>query len=309
MTFPKERDTMVTLADPGTTRIGWIGTGVMGNSMLGHLLAKGYRASVFTRTREKAAELIERGAEWADSPRAVAERSDVTFAIVGFPADVREVFLDPTRGALAGAKGGSILVDCTTSEPTLAVELAEAAAAKGVRALDAPVSGGDIGARNAALSFMVGGEPSAFDACLPLFETMGKTIKLQGAPGAGQHTKLVNQILIAGNMVGVCEAMLYAKRSGLDPLKVIESVGGGAAGSWSVNNLGPRIVKGDFEPGFFVEHFLKDMRIALEESRRMGLTVPGLALVEQLYRSVQAIGLGRKGTQALYLALEKMSGG
>lgn len=291
---------------PRKTKIGWVGLGVMGRSMCGHLLEKGYEATVYTRTQEKAQSLFEKGAKWAESPGAVAERSDVVFAIVGFPKDVREVFLGP-KGAVGAARPGSILVDMTTSEPSLAKEIYKAAKDQKAYALDAPVSGGDIGARNATLSIMVGGDAEAFDAVLPCFEAMGKTIKLQGPAGAGQHTKMVNQMLIAPMMIGVCEALLYAKRAGLDPLAVIESVGSGAAGSWSINNLGPRILKGDFEPGFFVEHFLKDMKIALDEGKRMGLALPGLELAEKLYRRVQQMGLGRKGTQALYLALEKMA--
>lgn len=292
---------------PKKTKIGWIGVGVMGRSMCGHLIDKGYEAVVYSRTQEKAQPLFEKGAKWADTPRQVAERADVVFAIVGFPEDVREVFLGK-EGALAGASKGNILVDMTTSEPTLAKEIHAAAKEKGVYALDAPVSGGDVGAKNAALSIMVGGDPEAFEAVLPCFEALGKTIKLQGPAGAGQHTKMVNQMLIAPMMIGVCEALLYAWKAGLDPLKVIESVGSGAAGSWSINNLGPRILKRDFEPGFFVEHFLKDMGIALAEAKRMGLCLPGLALAEQLYLAVKAQGYARKGTQALYLALEELSG-
>lgn len=294
------------ICEPQNTRIGWIGTGVMGRSMCGHLIAKGYMTTIFTRSREKAADLLANGAEWADTPKAVAAKSDVVLAIVGFPADVREVFLGST-GALAGSKPGDVLVDMTTSEPSLAVEIANAAKSKVVHAVDAPVSGGDVGAKNAALSIMVGGEAEPIARIMPLFEAMGKTIRHQGPAGAGQHTKMVNQMLIAGNMIGVCEAMLYAVKAGLDPIKVIESVGSGAAGSWSINNLGPRIVRGDFEPGFFVEHFIKDMGIALSEAKRMGLSLPGLALAEQLYLAVQTQGMGRKGTQALYLALESLS--
>lgn len=295
------------IAAAGTTRIGWIGTGVMGRSMCGHLMAKGYQATIYSRTRDKAADLIAKGAAWASSPKEVAEKSDVIFSIVGFPADVREVILG-TQGALAGAKAGSVIVDMTTSEPSLAREIDAAARAKGIFSLDAPVSGGDIGARNAALSIMVGGEATVVEAVRPLFECMGKSIIHQGAIGAGQHTKMVNQILIAGNMVGVCEALMYAFRAGLDVEKVLQTVGGGAAGSWSLNNLGPRILKGDYEPGFFVEHFIKDMGIALSEAKAMGLVVPGLALVHQLYLAVQAQGMGRKGTQALILALEHIAG-
>jgi 3-hydroxyisobutyrate dehydrogenase len=294
-------------AEPGKTRIGWIGTGVMGKSMCGHLIAKGYAATVYNRTRAKAQPLIDAGAAYADTPGAVAQRSDVVFAIVGFPKDVREVFLG-AEGALAGSRAGMVLVDMTTSEPSLAREIEAAAKAKGVSSLDAPVSGGDVGAKNAALSIMVGGDASALDAIRPLFECMGKTIVHQGPAGAGQHTKMVNQILIASGMIGVCEALLYGYKAGLELKTVLQSVGGGAAGSWSLNNLGPRILDRNFEPGFFVEHFIKDMGIALDEARRMNLSLPGLALANQLYLAVQAQGYGRKGTHALMLALEHLSG-
>ncbi|NLX96219.1 MAG: NAD(P)-dependent oxidoreductase [Rhodopirellula sp.] len=297
----------ISKAEAGKTRIGWIGTGVMGSSMCGHLLQAGFAATVFTRTRAKAESLLARGAQWADSPKAVAEASDVIFTIVGYPADVRAVVLGPD-GVLAGCKAEDILVDMTTSQPSLAAEIASAAAAKRVHAIDAPVSGGDIGAREARLSIMIGGETEAVEAVRPCFERMGKTIVHQGGPGAGQHTKMVNQTLIAGNMIGVCEALLYAYRAGLDLETVLESVASGAAGSWSLSNLGPRIIANHFEPGFFVEHFIKDMGIALEESKRMGLSMPGLALAHQLYLSLQAIGHGRDGTHALELALAAMSG-
>ena len=296
----------MTRAEPGKTRVGWIGTGVMGRWMCQHLIDKGYHATVYNRTRDKAKPLLDAGAQWADSPRAVAERSDVVFAIVGFPKDVREVFLGP-QGALAGSKPGTVLVDMTTSEPSLAREIYEAAKAKGVASVDAPVSGGDVGAKNAALSIMVGGDPEAVEAVRPLLDCMGKTIVHQGGPGAGQHTKMVNQVLIASNMIGVCEALLYGHKAGLDLNTVLQSVGSGAAGSWSLNNLGPRIIQRNFEPGFFVEHFIKDMGIALDEAKRMKLALPGLGLVHQLYVAVQAQGYGRKGTQALLLALEHLS--
>ncbi|WP_422931038.1 NAD(P)-dependent oxidoreductase [Singulisphaera sp. PoT] len=291
---------------PGKTRIGWIGTGVMGVSMCGHLIASGYQATVYNRTRARLQPLLDRGAVEAGSPREVAEASDVTFTIVGFPRDVREVTLG-ADGTLAGAKKGAVLVDMTTSEPALAREIDEAAKAKGVKSVDAPVSGGDIGAKEARLSIMVGGEAETVNALLPLFQAMGKTIVHQGPAGAGQHTKMVNQILIATNMIGVCEALLYGAKAGLDLEQVLQSVGSGAAGSWSLNNLGPRMIAGNFEPGFFVEHFLKDMGIALAESRRMNLALPGLALAEQLYRAVEAQGLGRKGTHALMVALARLS--
>jgi len=293
--------------EPSKTRIGWIGTGVMGASMCGHLMAKGYRATVFNRTKAKAQKLLDQGALWGESPKAVAEASEVVFTMVGYPADVREVILGP-EGVLSGAKPGSILVDMTTSQPTLAVEIAQAAAAKGVQAIDAPVSGGDVGAREARLSIMVGGEAAAVEAVMPCFEAMGKTIVHQGGPGAGQHTKMVNQVVIAGTMVGVCEGLLYGYRAGLDLPTVLRSIASGAAGSWSLSNLAPRILDNRFEPGFFVEHFIKDMGIALEESKRMGLALPGLALVHQLYLSLAALGHARDGTHALELALAAMSG-
>ncbi len=293
---------------PGKTNIGWIGTGVMGASMCGHLIDAGFAVTVSTRTRAKADGLLARGAKWADTPRQVAEQSDVVFAIVGFPKDVRHVFLSPEQGALSGSKSGNILVDMTTSEPSLAVEMHEAAAARGVHMLDAPVSGGDKGAREGILSIMIGGDARVVEALQPCWQAMGKTIVHQGPAGAGQHTKMVNQILISTMMIGVCEALVYGYRAGLDLDTVLKSVASGAAGSWSLTNLGPRIIQGNFDPGFFVEHFVKDMGIALAESRRMGLSMPGLALGEQLYQSVQAKGWDKHGTHALTLALAEMSG-
>ena len=292
--------------EPKSTKIGWIGTGVMGTSMCGHLIAAGYETTVYNRTPAKSKPLVERGAKGAASPKAVAEATDVVFTIVGYPRDVREVTLGDA-GTLAGARKGAVLVDMTTSEPALAREIDEAARAKGVHAVDAPVSGGDVGAKEARLSVMVGGDPEVVGALTPLFELMGKTVVHQGPAGSGQHTKMVNQILIATNMIGVCEALLYGHKAGLDPEQVLKSVGSGAAGSWSLNNLGPRMMAGNFEPGFFVEHFLKDMGIALAEAKRMKLSLPGLALAEQLYRAVEAQGLARKGTQALLLALAGLS--
>ena len=297
----------LTPAVPGTTRIGWIGTGVMGRWMCQHAMSKGFAATVYNRSPEKTKPLVDLGATLARSPQEVAEKSDVVFAIVGYPKDVREVFLG-SNGALAGSKPGTILVDMTTSEPTLAVEIARAASAKGVHALDAPVSGGDIGAKEARLSIMVGGESAVFEAVKPIFEAMGKTIVLQGPAGSGMHTKMVNQIMIANNMVGVCEALLYAHQSGLDPTTVLQSVGSGAAASAALNILWPRMIKRDFEPGFYVEHFIKDMGIALAEAERMKLYMPGTALAKQLYQAVMAQGYGRKGTQALLLALEQLAG-
>jgi 3-hydroxyisobutyrate dehydrogenase len=275
--------------------------------MAGHLMTAGFAATVYNRRKEKAEPLLARGARWAASPKAVAEVSDVVFAIVGFPSDVRQVMLG-SDGALAGTKVGSVLVDMTTSEPSLAVEIYNAARAKGVHSIDAPVSGGDIGAREARLSIMVGGDRDVFEALTPCWNAMGKTIVHQGGPGAGQHTKMVNQVLIATNMIGVCEALLYGYKAGLDLPTVLKSVGSGAAGSWSLTNLGPRIMDNNFDPGFFVEHFIKDMGIALDEARRMGLCLPGRALSHQLYLAVKAQGHGRDGTHALELALARLAG-
>lgn len=295
------------VVEPGTTRIGWIGTGVMGSSMCGHLVTAGFSATVYNRSREKADALVAQGAQWADSPRAVAEQSDIIFTIVGFPADVRTVVLGED-GCLAGGEAGNVLVDMTTSEPSLAVEIAEAAEAKGMHSVDAPVSGGDVGAKEARLSIMIGGDKDVVDALQPCWEAMGKTIVHQGGPGAGQHTKMVNQTLIATNMIGVCEALLYGHQAGLDLPTVMESVASGAAGSWSLSNLGTRIIDNNFDPGFFVEHFIKDMGIALDEAKRMGLSLPGLALAHQLYLALQAQGHGRDGTHALELSLAQMAG-
>jgi 3-hydroxyisobutyrate dehydrogenase len=287
-------------------RVGWIGTGVMGAAMCGHLLAAGHPVTVFTRTRERAQATLDAGAEWADSPAAVAAASDVVFTIVGFPSDVREVVLGED-GVLAGARPGTVLVDMTTSEPSLAREIDEAARAKGVDALDAPVSGGDVGARNATLVIMVGGAEGPFERARPLLEKLGQTIVLEGGPGAGQHTKMVNQIAIASGMIGVCEALLYAYRAGLDVGRVLETISGGAAGSWSLTNYAPRVLRGDFAPGFKVDHFVKDLGIALSEAARMRLALPGLALAQQLYVAVQAQGHGQLGTHSLVKALASLS--
>ena len=293
--------------EPGKTKIGLIGTGVMGASMCGHLMDQGFDATIYTRSKEKAQGLLDKGAQWADSPKAVAENSDVIFAIVGFPADVRAVFLGDD-GALAGSKAGNILVDMTTSEPSLAVEIYEAAKAQGIHSVDAPVSGGDVGAKNGTLSIMIGGDKDVVDALQPMWDAMGQTIVHQGGAGAGQHTKMVNQTLIATNMIGVCEALLYGYKAGLDLPTVMQSVASGAAGSWSLSNLGPRIIDKNFDPGFFVEHFIKDMGIAIDEANKMGLCLPGLALSKQLYEGLKSQGHGRDGTHALQLALNRLSG-
>ncbi len=289
------------------TTIGWIGTGVMGSSMLLKLQEVGYSAVVYNRTPGKAQPNIDQGAIWKDSPAKIAEASDIVFTIVGFPQDVREVYFGE-KGILAGAKSGSILIDMTTTEPSLAQEIFSSSVEKGMTSIDAPVSGGDVGAKNGTLSIMVGGDSEAVDTVMPLFELMGKNIVYQGPAGAGQHTKMCNQITIAGTMIGVCECLLYAYKAGLDLPTMLKSISGGAAACWTLNNLAPRVVKRNFDPGFYVEHFIKDMGIALDEANRMGLSMPGLSLVKQLYEGVQAQGHGKLGTHALMLALEKMSG-
>lgn len=287
--------------------IGWIGTGVMGASMASHLVQSGHQLAVFSRTKQKAEVLLARGAQWGDTPRAVAQASEICFTIVGYPRDVEEIYTAPD-GIFSGLQSGSVAVDCTTSSPSLAARLASIGAERGIAVLDAPVSGGDIGARNATLSIMVGGEQAAFDRVKPLLEKMGKTIVLQGPAGSGQHTKMVNQILIAGTMVSLAEGLLYLRNANLDADRVLASVGGGAATSWSLQNLLPRILKGDLEPGFRVEHFIKDIGIALSEAETMNIGLPGLALAKQLYQAVLACGGAGKGTQALILALESLNG-
>jgi 3-hydroxyisobutyrate dehydrogenase len=279
----------------------------MGAAMCAHLLAAGYQVTVTNRTPARAEGLLGEGADWAASPAGLAERSDIVFSMVGFPDDVREVLLGPD-GALWVARRGAVLIDMTTSEPTLAAEIAEHAQARGVWALDAPVSGGDIGARNASLSIMVGGPVEAFEAVRPLLELMGTTVVHQGANGAGQHTKMANQILVAGNMVAMSEGLMYAYRVGLDVEQVLASVASGAAGSWSLSNLAPRVVDGNFAPGFAVDHLVKDLGIALAEAKRARLALPGLALAHQLYIALQAQSRGRNGTQALVYALASLSG-
>jgi 3-hydroxyisobutyrate dehydrogenase len=296
----------VQLAIPAATKIGWVGAGVMGSSMCGHLLTAGYHVTLHSRTRSKAQSLIDRGAQWAENPHAVTAQSDVLFTMVGFPQDVRQVYFGET-GILAGAKPGTVLIDMTTTDPALSREIAERATAKGRFSIDAPVSGGDVGARNATLSIMVGGDRKAIQAVMPLFERLGKKIVHQGGPGTGQQAKLCNQIVIAGTMVGICESLLYGYKAGLDLNRMLDSIRGGAAACWTLDNLAPRILQRDFEPGFFVEHFIKDMGLALEESKRMGLTLPGLTLVHQLYQTVHTLGHGRSGTHALILALEDLS--
>lgn len=298
---------MITEVNPSQTKIGWVGTGVMGRWMCQHVMDLGYTATIFTRTKSKADPLLKAGATWADSPAEVAESSDIIFTIVGFPEDVRQVYLGE-NGILTMAKSGSIVVDMTTTEPSLAIEIHQAARAKGVSSIDAPVSGGDVGAREARLAIMIGGDQEAVDAIHPLFEAMGQNIVYQGEAGSGQHTKMCNQITISGTMIGVCEALLYGAKAGLDLEIMLSTISKGAASCWSLDNLAPRVLKRNFDPGFFVEHFIKDMGIALDEAKRMGISLPGLSLVHQLYLATQAQGHGRLGTHALMLALEKLSG-
>jgi 3-hydroxyisobutyrate dehydrogenase len=289
------------------TRIGWIGTGVMGAPMAGHLLDAGHELQVFNRTRERARALLERGAGWADSPRQIGGWAEVVFLMLGFPDDVRETVLGD-GGLLEAMRPGALLIDMTTSLPSLAVQIAAAAAERDIAALDAPVSGGDVGAREARLVIMVGGEPPAFELARPLLEALGRTVTLLGGPGSGQHAKMMNQIAIAAGMVSVCESLLYARRAGLDLEAALDTIKDGAAGSWSLSNYGPRLLRGDLAPGFKIDHFVKDLGIALAEARRMNLSLPGTALAEQLYVAAQAQGLGANGTQALALALARLSG-
>ncbi|MBC8349820.1 MAG: NAD(P)-dependent oxidoreductase [Verrucomicrobia bacterium] len=286
--------------------IGWIGTGVMGASMAGHLLDAGYDLRVHNRTKDKALSLIQQGAMWCESAADAAEGADVVFSIVGFPKDVAETFLGE-RGILATAKRDAVVVDMTTSEPSLAERIYETAKEKGIMALDAPVSGGDLGARNGTLSIMVGGEEEAFRQTKPLLEVMGENISWFGPAGSGQRVKMSNQILIATTMIGTVESILYAVRSGLEPNAVIDLIGSGAAGCWSINNLGRRIVKADYDPGFFIKHFVKDMTIALQDAERLGLKLPGLALAKKFYDQAVESGQENEGTQALYKVFESMS--
>jgi len=286
--------------------IGWIGTGVMGRSMCRHLMDKKFGMTVYNRSRDKAESLITDGAKWVSSPSEVAKASDVVFTMLGFPKDVEEVYMGK-EGIFSGIKKGSIIVDMTTTSPSLAQQIYSIAKEKGVDAVDAPVSGGDVGARSGNLSIMVGGDPEIIEKIKPLMEAMGKKIVHQGPAGSGQHAKMCNQIVIAGTMIGVCESLIYGYKAGLDMKTMLSSISGGAAACWALDNYAPRILNRDFKPGFFVEHFIKDMGIALDEAKRMHLVLPGLALANQLYMSVLAHGGGKSGTQALMLALEKMS--
>jgi 3-hydroxyisobutyrate dehydrogenase len=272
----------------------------MGSSMAGHLLDAGYPLVVFNRTRSRAEPLLARGAQWADSAGEAASRADVVITIVGYPADVEDVYLAP-GGVVESARDGAVLADMTTSSPVLAATIAAAASARGLTALDAPVSGGDVGARNATLTIMVGGDEVSFERVRPLFEVMGANVVLQGGPGAGQHTKMANQVAIAGSMLATVESLAYAERAGLDPRRVLDSIGAGSAASWSLNNLAPRILDGDFAPGFYIKHFVKDMRIAMDSASEMGLDLPGLATAKRLYEHLERSGGADLGTQALWL--------
>ncbi len=286
--------------------IGWIGTGVMGGPMCGHLLAAGYTVAVFSRTKEKATDLIENGATWCTSPADVAGQSDVVFTMVGTPAEVRQVYFS-AEGIFGGLNKASTIVDMSTTAPSLSLEIADEANQLGANAVDAPVSGGDIGARDATLSIMAGGKESVVNEVRPLLDCMGKSITYMGPAGSGQHTKLCNQLVVAGTMIGVCEALLYASKAGLDCHQLIAAIRPGAAACWTLDNLAPRIIKGDDAPGFMVDHFLKDLGIAVQEAEAMQLDLPGLKLARDLYLETQKIGHGQSGTQALIHALKKLN--
>jgi len=281
-----------------TKKIAFIGTGVMGASIVKHLLKAQYDVTIYSRTKSKAEDLIELGANWAPSPKEAAKEADIIFTMVGFPQDVEQVYC-AEEGILHSAKAGTIVVDMTTSEPTLAKKIYELAKQKGIESIDAPVSGGDVGAQNGTLSIMVGGEESVFEVLLPILQIFGSNIVYQGEAGSGQHTKMCNQLLIATNMIGVCESIAYAMKAGLDIEKVLQSISTGAAGSWSLSNLGPRMIKGDLEPGFYLKHFIKDMKIAIDEAERMDLDLPGVKLSKELYNTLLEKGYGDKGTQSL----------
>lgn len=280
-------------------QIAFVGTGVMGKSIVKHLLKAGHDVTIYTRTKAKAEELVQLGAKWSETIRQAVEGASVIFTMVGYPTDVEEVFYGE-HGVLENASKHALFIDMTTSSPSLAQRMSKDARDRGLFSLDAPVSGGDIGAQNGTLSIMCGGDEEAFEKALPLMQLFGKQIIYQGAAGAGQHTKMCNQIAIATGMIGVCEALVYGKRAGLDLETVLQSIATGAAGSWSLSNLAPRMMKGDFEPGFYVKHFVKDMKIALAEADEMGLDLPGLQMAKDLYEELIEEGYGEKGTQVLY---------
>lgn len=288
-------------------RVGWIGLGVMGRSMATHVLEAGFPLTVYTRTREKAAGILEKGAEWADTPRDVAYASDIVFSIVGFPGDVEEVMIGDA-GALKGLRKGGILCDMTTSSPELAKKIAMRAGAVGCFSLDAPVTGGDVGAQKASLSIFIGGDENALQRAMPCLKVMGEKFMYCGGPGSGQTGKLANQVAVAGVMFSVCESLLFAQQAGLNVEQWLDLVSTGAAGSVAMNTLGRRLLKLDYKPGFFIDHFVKDLGLCLEECRRMRLVLPGLALASELYRMMQARGHGSDGTQALISCLASLSG-
>jgi 3-hydroxyisobutyrate dehydrogenase len=279
--------------------VGFIGLGVMGKSMARNLLKADYKVVAYTRTKEKALDLLEEGVGWVDSPEEITHLANVIITMVGYPSDVEQIYLGD-RGIIHTSPSGTYLIDMTTSTPTLAKRIYSEAKKKGIHAVDAPVSGGDIGAREGKLSIMVGGDKEVFDALQPIFQVLGSNIVYQGNAGAGQHTKMCNQIAIASNMLGVCEAVVYAEKAGLDPTTVLKSISSGAAGSWSLSNLAPRIIGGDFSPGFYIKHFIKDMTIALNEADQMGMITPGLSLAKSLYEKLAEQGEENSGTQALY---------
>ncbi len=281
-----------------TKKIGFIGTGVMGKSMAGHLIDAGYDLHIYTRTKSKAEELVEKGAIWEDSVTSVAQNTDIIITIIGTPEDVESVYFGE-QGIIAHAKPHSYLIDMTTSKPSLAIEIFNKAKEKNIATLDAPVSGGDIGAKEARLAIMVGGEREAFDHVYPIFEIMGTNIILQGGAGAGQHTKLVNQIAIAPGMIGLSEALIYAEKAGLDPSTVLKSISTGAAGSWSMTNYGPRMIEGNFAPGFAIKHYIKDMNIALNSAEELNLSTPGLNLALHMYKELASKGENESGIHAL----------
>ncbi|WP_156290252.1 NAD(P)-dependent oxidoreductase [Oceanobacillus salinisoli] len=284
--------------DTKNTKIGFVGTGVMGKSMAFNLQNEGYSINIYTRTKAKAEDLLENGAAWKNTVKELANDSDVIITMVGYPSDVEEVYYGP-EGILENAKPRSYVIDMTTSKPSLAMEIYEKAKEKNIFALDAPVSGGDIGAKNGTLAIMIGGDQDAYEALLPIFEVMGNNIVLQGKAGAGQYTKLANQIAIASNMVGVSEAIAFAKKAGLNPERVLDSISTGGAASFSLSNLAPRMLKGDFAPGFYVKHFIKDMTISLESAKELGFSTPGLELSLNLYKELAEKGEEDSGTQAL----------
>ncbi|WP_342575134.1 NAD(P)-dependent oxidoreductase [Solibacillus sp. FSL K6-1781] len=279
-------------------KIGFIGTGVMGASIVMHLLNAGHDVTIYTRTKSKAADLISAGAKWAETPAEASKEQEIIFTMVGYPKDVEEVYIGD-KGIFSAAKEGAIVIDMTTSEPTLAKKLYHEARERGLHSLDAPVSGGDIGAKNGTLSLMIGGDKDVFEKLYPIFELFGQNIVYQGVAGSGQHTKMCNQIAIASGMIGVCESMAYGLKAGLTMEEVLRSITAGAAGSWSLSNLAPRMLKGNLEPGFYIKHIIKDIKIALDEAERMNLQLPGLTLAKSMYDQLLAEGYGDNGTQAL----------